>query len=220
MPSRTCAPRPATRTMKNSSRLLAEIARNLSRSSSGLRRLADSSSTRRLKFNQDNSRLMKRSGLAKSVRAGLTRRLVGQALLGAPQRSGFSRNSSCLAAVGHGFLMLLEGDVGHLCNNPMKITYPHNAVPSPWSSSRLAKSLRRLRRQDDEIGAMKVSVASRLVAKHFRGQCAARCAALPQRLLVERDDRGSRRGKASVRCGSGDSGQRCHRARAGDRRRP
>jgi hypothetical protein len=33
-----------------------------------------------------------------------------------------------LAAVGHGVLMLLEGDVCHLCNNPMKITYPHNAV--------------------------------------------------------------------------------------------
>src|ERR1700681_4245295 len=72
MPARSAAPRPATRTMKNSSRLAAEIERNLIRSSSGWPRLADSSNTRRLKFSQDSSRLMKRSGLdAKSdTRAG------------------------------------------------------------------------------------------------------------------------------------------------------
>ena len=52
--------------MKNSSRLFAEIDRNRSRSSSGWSRLADSSSTRRLKLSQDSSRLMKRSGLAAS----------------------------------------------------------------------------------------------------------------------------------------------------------
>src|SRR5580700_4563652 len=63
MPARSAAPRPATRTMKNSSRLAAEIERNLSRSNSGWPRLADSSNTRRLKFSQDSSRLMKRSGL-------------------------------------------------------------------------------------------------------------------------------------------------------------
>src|SRR5580704_13344388 len=63
MRARSAAPRPATRTMKNSSRLAAEIERNLIRSKSGWPRLADSSNTRRLKFSQDNSRLMKRSGL-------------------------------------------------------------------------------------------------------------------------------------------------------------
>ena len=49
--------------MKNSSRLAAEIERNFNRSNSGWPRLADSSNTRRLKFSQDSSRLMKRSGL-------------------------------------------------------------------------------------------------------------------------------------------------------------
>jgi hypothetical protein len=63
MPARTCARRPATRTMKNSSRLLAEIDRNRNRSISGCWRLADSSRTRRLKLSQESSRLMKRSGL-------------------------------------------------------------------------------------------------------------------------------------------------------------
>ena len=62
MPARTCARRPATRTMKNSSRLFAEIDRNLNRSMSGCSRLADSR-TRRLKPSHDSSRLMKRSGL-------------------------------------------------------------------------------------------------------------------------------------------------------------
>src|SRR3954451_12375136 len=55
---------PATRTMKNSSRLLAEIDRNRTLSSTGWPGLTDSSSTRRLKCSQDSSRLMKRSGLA------------------------------------------------------------------------------------------------------------------------------------------------------------
>ena len=69
MPARTCARRPATRTMKNSSRLFAEIDRNRSRSSSGCSRLADSSRTRRLKLSQDSSRLMNRSGLEASADA-------------------------------------------------------------------------------------------------------------------------------------------------------
>ena len=65
MPPRlTCAMSPATRTMKNSSRLLAEIDRNRSRSSSGCARSIASSSTRRLKSSQDSSRLMKRAGEA------------------------------------------------------------------------------------------------------------------------------------------------------------
>ncbi len=61
---------PATRTMKNSSRLLAEIDRKRSFSSSGWLGLAASSSTRRLKCSQDNSRLMKRSGLSASLGKG------------------------------------------------------------------------------------------------------------------------------------------------------
>ncbi len=60
--SRTCSFRPATRTMKNSSRLLAEMERKRSCSSSGCSRLEASSSTRRLNSSQDSSRLMKRSG--------------------------------------------------------------------------------------------------------------------------------------------------------------
>src|SRR5580658_9381708 len=48
--------------MKNSSRLVAEIERNRSRSSSGCLALADSSNTLRLNSSHDNSRLMNRSG--------------------------------------------------------------------------------------------------------------------------------------------------------------
>ena len=48
--------------MKNSSRLLAEIARNRSLSSSGCASLDASSRTRRLKLSQDSSRLTKRFG--------------------------------------------------------------------------------------------------------------------------------------------------------------
>ncbi len=62
MPASTWPTRPATRTMKNSSRLSAEIERKRSRSSRGWLRLLDSSSTRRLNSSHDNSRLMKRSG--------------------------------------------------------------------------------------------------------------------------------------------------------------
>ncbi len=71
MPSRTCALMPATRTMKNSSRLFAEIDRKRTRSSAGWPGLTDSSSTRRLKCSQDSSRLMKRSGLCAIDGAGL-----------------------------------------------------------------------------------------------------------------------------------------------------
>ena len=61
-PERTWPRRPATRTMKNSSRLFAEIDRKRSCSSSGWLRLDASSSTRRLNCSQDSSRLMKRCG--------------------------------------------------------------------------------------------------------------------------------------------------------------
>ena len=62
MPSRTWPARPATRTMKNSSRLAAEIDRKRTRSSSGWQTFCDSSRTRRLNCSQENSRLTKRSG--------------------------------------------------------------------------------------------------------------------------------------------------------------
>ena len=48
--------------MKNSSRLVAEIERNRSRSSNGWLAFADSSNTLRLNSSHDNSRLMNRSG--------------------------------------------------------------------------------------------------------------------------------------------------------------
>src|SRR5208282_1827038 len=55
-PSSSCCNKPPTRTSKNSSRLLAEMARNFTRSSSGLRRSPASSSTRQLNFSHDASR--------------------------------------------------------------------------------------------------------------------------------------------------------------------
>jgi hypothetical protein len=60
MPERTWPIRPATRTMKNSSRLSAEIDRKRSCSRSGWFRFEASSNTRRLNCSQDSSRLMKR----------------------------------------------------------------------------------------------------------------------------------------------------------------
>ena len=64
--------RPATRTMKNSSRLLPDIDRKRRRSSSGWLGLRASSSTRMLKYSQDSSRLMKRFG-SLSIPAGRRR---------------------------------------------------------------------------------------------------------------------------------------------------
>ena len=72
MPARTCPLRPATRTMKNSSRLLAEIERKRTFSNSGCWGFSASSSTRRLKCSQDSSRLINRSGLR--ARSGPIRR--------------------------------------------------------------------------------------------------------------------------------------------------
>ena len=59
-PSSTACCRPATRTMKNSSRFDAAIAANLTRSSSGMVGSAASSSTRSLNASHDSSRLMNR----------------------------------------------------------------------------------------------------------------------------------------------------------------
>ena len=71
MPSRTWPARPATRTMKNSSRLAAEIDRKRTRSSSGWWGFCDSSSTRRLNCSHENSRLTKRSGLPSEPASGV-----------------------------------------------------------------------------------------------------------------------------------------------------
>src|SRR5215472_331763 len=67
-PSSICWTNPATRTSKNSSRLLAEIDRNFNRSSNGLLGSFASSRTRRLKANHDNSRLRKYAGLSREGR--------------------------------------------------------------------------------------------------------------------------------------------------------
>ena len=61
-PASICCCRPATRTMKNSSRFEAQIAANFTRSSSGMSGSAASSSTRSLNASHDSSRLMKRPG--------------------------------------------------------------------------------------------------------------------------------------------------------------
>src|SRR4029450_13934580 len=63
IPAPSCALSPATRTMKNSSRLLAEIDRNRTRSSKGWASVAASSRTRLLNCSLDNSRLITRSGV-------------------------------------------------------------------------------------------------------------------------------------------------------------
>ena len=57
LPASTCWRSPATRTWKNSSRLPAKMARNLTRSSSGLRSSRASCRTRALNSSQDSSRL-------------------------------------------------------------------------------------------------------------------------------------------------------------------
>ena len=66
---KACSRRPATRTMKNSSRFELKIARNFTRSSSGLFASSASSSTRALNSSQLSSRLMKCSGRKVSGRA-------------------------------------------------------------------------------------------------------------------------------------------------------
>src|SRR5207247_676934 len=86
MPARSWPLRPATRTMKNSSRLLAEIDRNRTRSSRGWASFAASSSTRRLNWSHDNSRLMNRSGLAISSKTGAASAL---AAIGSTPASSF-----------------------------------------------------------------------------------------------------------------------------------
>ena len=68
-PSSTSRIRPATRTMKNSSRFEATMAANLTRSSSGTPASAASSSTRSLNASHDSSRLMNSDGSSTAARA-------------------------------------------------------------------------------------------------------------------------------------------------------
>ena len=77
LPASTCWRRPATRTWKNSSRLPAKIARNLTRSSSGLRSSRASYRTRALNSSQDSSRLMYGSGASARRAARRARRTCG-----------------------------------------------------------------------------------------------------------------------------------------------
>src|SRR6266540_2346198 len=69
-PASTCSRRPDTRTMKNSSRLLEKIARNLSRSSSGVVGSVASASTRSLNCSQETSRFRYRYGSVRSQPSG------------------------------------------------------------------------------------------------------------------------------------------------------
>ena len=74
---------PATRTMKNSSRLVTKIARNFSRSISGSDSSSASCSTRSLKSSQDSSRLMYSAG---SVSSTVAVRSPSVAAAAAPDR--------------------------------------------------------------------------------------------------------------------------------------
>src|ERR1700722_8564175 len=97
-PSRTSAFRPATRTMKNSSRLLAEIDRKRSRSSSGWRGLSASSSTLWLKLSHESSRLKKRSG--DRIRSGAAG--VGAATGNAADSATWASNGRLIRRLGNG----------------------------------------------------------------------------------------------------------------------
>ena len=66
MPASTWSRRPATRTMKNSSRLVEKMARYFSRSTSGTPGSAAMASTRSLNWSQEISRLMYRYGSYRS----------------------------------------------------------------------------------------------------------------------------------------------------------
>ena len=70
-PSSFMSCRPPTRTMKNSSRLEAVMARNFARSSTGRVLRAASSSTRSLKASHDSSRLMKWASVIGKGAAGM-----------------------------------------------------------------------------------------------------------------------------------------------------
>ena len=84
--------RPATRTMKNSSRLLAKIARKRARSSSGRSGSSASSRTRWLKRSQESSRSMNRSSYFSTRRdrlgVGHVGRLDVEGVGGVPERLG------------------------------------------------------------------------------------------------------------------------------------
>src|SRR5579883_2547293 len=167
--------------MKNSSRLLAEIDRNFSRSRGGWPRLADSSRTRRLKLSQDSSRLMKRSGLAASAgsiprgSSSVRRvRLDSNARTVAWPRSAMAR-------------ALLETMIARLRYNSMTTTLKEITRRADRPSS--APPLQRPRGRPG---------ASAGVPEEFRGQRSRRRAALAQGLVIERDHRGAGGGEGAL----------------------
>ncbi len=96
-----CPLRPATRTMKNSSRFEPEIARKRNRSNNGWAGLHASSSTRRLKPSQLSSRLKKRSAplpgvnsAGSSMSAGAAGRLMRGSHLIRGHGAGSARRTS------------------------------------------------------------------------------------------------------------------------------
>jgi hypothetical protein len=78
---------PATRTMKNSSRLVAKIAKNRTRSSSGSSLVSASSSTRSFQASQLSSRSMKRAdtSLGSDAIEALTSSALIASILAAPR---------------------------------------------------------------------------------------------------------------------------------------
>src|SRR5215208_5158876 len=101
-----CSRSPATRTMKNSSKFDAKIARNFTRSKSGLFASSASSSTRALNSNQLNSRLMKCSGrkVGKTVLIMQTKLLLFRAL---------QRNHLVYMRIGDRMNQVADGDGDH-----------------------------------------------------------------------------------------------------------
>ena len=97
MPASTWSCRPATRTMKNSSRLFEAIAENFSRSSSGTPSSSESSSTRWLNSSHDSSRLKYSFGSVRSTASsagGCSRVLTGRSIVaGSPTAERSHRGS-------------------------------------------------------------------------------------------------------------------------------
>src|SRR6266700_2305144 len=102
IPASTCSRRPDTRTMKNSSRLVAKIARKRSRSSSGVAGSCAIASTRSLNCNQEISRLRYSDGSVSSRLGWSAASPVAAAAATAPFRSlitHFAPHLVCLLMV-------------------------------------------------------------------------------------------------------------------------
>ncbi len=115
LPASTCWRRPATRTWKNSSRLPAKMARNLTRSRSGFRSSRASCRTRALNSSQDSSRLRYGNVALARVARRWRGATVGRA--GAP---------GSMAAMGEGVLSGRVGTVRHASTpRPARIACAH-----------------------------------------------------------------------------------------------